>query len=766
MKLAATRIPTSGLHGAALREAAAGEFREIAALLHGAIRAHLGRPPEQYVPVEAMYADRIVVSHPDERGRLLAYPYTLSDDNRVTFGTPVEVVTDHKPVAMREATPGAFIEAEGDAPRFRIRVIRAGLSKNRNMYPAAVLREAVPLFEGVRAFVKSDEEHLQGKGKSFTNLIGRLTAPRFVEADGGAIEATLELLESAGPVTAKIREAYRRDMADSLFGFSIDARAVAKRGRGGIQQATRIVEVKSLDLIIEPSAGGQIIDAIEAVNEDEEHDVKLRERMIAAIEAANGGQLPTGLDVENEQALLEAYNEIHTADAGKSGDAGAGAGAGAPGAVTRDDLDQTVAMIEARAEARVLIAESGLPDKAKDKLRKAFAGRDRYTVADVREALADEREYLASLTESGKVRGLGDRVEAGQDRSEKVTAMLDDFFDASKGARSFRECYVEITGDRRVTGLMQNVDMQRLREAVGEANMREAISAATFADVLGNSITRAMVREYNGATDWQDWRDLVDVVPVNDFRTQERARVGGYGNLPAVAENGAYNALTSPGDEKATYALSKRGGTETISLETIANDDVGLIRRIPMKLGVAAARTLYEFVLDFLKDNAAIYDTVALFHASHANLGAAALADASFAAARLRMQKQAEADSSKRLGLVLRHVYVPLELEETAFNMFVRGTNNDETFVQSRKPRVHTVPYWTDANNWYATADKSQVPLIEVGFYGGQEEPELFVQDLPTQGSLFSNDQVKYKIRHIYSGAVQDFRGFDGSIVA
>ena len=86
--------------------------------------------------------------------------------------------------------------------------------------------------------------------------------------------------------------------------------------------------------------------------------------------------------------------------------------------------------------------------------------------------------------------------------------------------------------------------------------------------------------------------------------------------------------------------------------------------------------------------NAAIYDTVALFHATHANLGTAALADASFAAARLRMQKQAEADSAKRLGLILRHIYGPPDLEETIFNMFGRGTNNDETFVQSRKPMV------------------------------------------------------------------------------
>ncbi len=63
-------------------------------------------------------------------------------------------------------------------------------------------------------------------------------------------------------------------------------------------------------------------------------------------------------------------------------------------------------------------------------------------------------------------------------------------------------------------------------------------------------------------------------------------------------------------------------------------------------------------------------------------------------------------------------------------------------------------------------ADPRQIPTIEVGFLNGREEPELFVQDTPNVGSLFSNDQVIYKIRHIYSGAVMDFRGFYKAVVA
>jgi len=40
------------------------------------------------------------------------------------------------------------------------------------------------------------------------------------------------------------------------------------------------------------------------------------------------------------------------------------------------------------------------------------------------------------------------------------------------------------------------------------------------------------------------------------------------------------------------------------------------------------------------------------------------------------------------------------------------------------------------------------------------------VQDNPTVGSLFASDKITYKIRHIYGGAVTDFRGLYKAVVA
>ena len=102
---------------------------------------------------------------------------------------------------------------------------------------------------------------------------------------------------------------------------------------------------------------------------------------------------------------------------------------------------------------------------------------------------------------------------------------------------------------------------------------------------------------------------------------------------------------------------------------------------------------------------------------------------------------------------------MPDDLEETAVDLFRRNTENDKTFVQSQRIEVMPVWYWTDASNWCLTTDPDDIPTIEIGFLDGNEEPELFVQDSPTNGSMFTHDKLTWKIRHIYGGNVLDYRG-------
>lgn len=339
----------------------------------------------------------------------------------------------------------------------------------------------------------------------------------------------------------------------------------------------------------------------------------------------------------------------------------------------------------------------------------------------------------------------------------RAAQILDSFFSSSPRAISFRECYVAITGDEQVTGRAENCN---------SALLRESLQTSSWANVLGAAVARRMVGEYQRGSQYSVWKRLATIANVSDFRTQRRVRFGGYGDLPNVNEAAPYLALTSPADEEATYSIEKRGGTEDITLEMVRNDDIQAIRAIPKRLADAAHRTLSHFVLNFLRDNPVAYDGVALFHASHANLASAALSASALNAGRAAMMRQTEPGSGDPLGTEPATLLVPFDLEETGHNLFRRGANQDKTFVQQMKVDVVPVWYWEDTNDWCLAADPAVLPCMEVGFLDGVEEPDLFVQDAPQVGSLFSNEKLTFKLRHVYGGTATDYRGLYKSVVA
>ena len=743
---------------APLAEAAMGSHERTRELLHRALG--MGRYP-------VAVGDDWVVSMDVEDDTLTRHAYSLSGDT-VTLGEGERVHETFAPLAeARLDAECRDLLVESDAAeagsRWLIRVIRAGVSENHRLYPPAVLREATVRFEGARVFAVSDREHLAGSGKDVRNLIGGLRKAAFVEsAGGGEIRAELELLEPDGSIGTKLREAWRREMT-GLFGFSIQARGRARRGRvegQTVHIVEAITEVDSVDLIVGAAAGGELIGLIEARGDE---DMKLRERMVELIEARLGKARLKTIDTNDDDAVEALYREAIAAP--DPGDAGAQGAAPSPDDID-SRIDARVALAEARATARVAIAESGLPEAARKRLVERFAEATAIGATDVADAIGAERAYLAEIAPGGQVR-LPD-IAITEGREDKVAKMVDALFDPEDATvTSLKECYIDLTGDRRVTGERDRCDAARLRESIQTGT---GTNAGVLAQVFGDSIARRAQRLYRNQGVYGWWMDVVDVVPVNDFRTQRRIIWGGYGDLPTVSQGDPYSALASPKDIEETYSVTKRGGTEAITIEAIKNDDMAQIQRIPTKLARAAQRTVSKFVSDFFTANAgagvALEDATNLFDSSRNNSGTAALSATSVAAGRLAMVKQEEMDSGEQLGIQPKCLLVPWELQETAFNLFTIGARNDPNFVQQFMYKIVPVPHWTDANDWVLVADPMDIQTIEVGFLDGVREPEIFLQSMETVGSLFDKDEWTYKIRHIYGGSVMDYRGFYKGIAA
>ncbi|QIL81819.1 hypothetical protein G7047_19275 [Diaphorobacter sp. HDW4A] len=761
-----------------MREAAGAperDFRQLIDMVRTAIGAvvYPSKPVgDRWVSLTAIYADRAII---ELGGRKYQYGYTVTaspSGDQLTLAAPVEVVEQYVPTVTADKTvlregldTAVFREAQDGS--IEVTLIRAGRSGNRNYYPDQPLREAAPMFEGVRVFAKSDAEHIAGKGKDVRNLIGGIYGTRFVEGktpDTGSLVGTFKPIDPTDKAVTKMVESVKRGM-QGLLGLSIDADARTKKRRDGsdtLREAVKFTKVHSVDLIVEPGAGGGLDRLTEAaadptINPKEEAMPLWKQRLLEAIKAKDPAKHATiNVDTITDDEVVNLHESVCGPLVPEPGTTRVTEAQGDNTPLTRADLQ----VYESRQAARDRVGAAKLPQASKDRLVAGFAiaGADRLTEAAVTAAITEEGAYVARLSESGAVRvpSFGDGSIQVGDRSVVIREMLDAFFDPKhkdhRSVSSFKEAYVEITGDKRVTGLLRDCDTGRMAESLGI--MRESVDTTTFADALGNSITRRMQAIYTGLAELEAWKQVATWGPVSDFRTVERVRIGGYGNLPAVAQGAPYQPLSTPGDDKATYAVTKRGGTEDVTLEAIKNDDIQALRRIPLELALAAKNTLFEFVFDFYRGNPVIYDAKALYHVDHANLFAAALSADEFAKHRLSMRQQTRSGSGKRLSTSPAVLLVPGELERTAYDMFTRKTNLDEDFIQSKKTKVIVIDYWLDSNDWVTVADPLILPALEIGFLDGKEDPETFLQDAPTSGSVFSHDKLTYKIRHIYGGTV------------
>jgi hypothetical protein len=131
-------------------------------------------------------------------------------------------------------------------------------------------------------------------------------------------------------------------------------------------------------------------------------------------------------------------------------------------------------------------------------------------------------------------------------------------------------------------------------------------------------------------------------------------------------------------------------------------------------------------------------------------------------------------NSVELLGLRPRYLLHPSSLWRTATKLTQTQRGEPFTADNDMNPFLRfgimpiEVPYWTNASNWYLIADKNAIPTIEVGFFRGQQDPEIFVSDQENiSGSAsFEADKITYKIRHIWGLCALDFRGFFASRTA
>ncbi len=790
--------------------------------------SHGMMPADEMMPccyVENVYDAYAIARKGDELYRI---DYTMADDGSVTLADPQAVEVAYKPVSETEvsvrpaptradpSSDGApveiseaatLIEAKGQkGSSWRVLLIKAGTSGNRRHYPEAMLKEAAPLFEGVKAYADhpSKSEQRDRPERSSRDVVGWYQNVAWEESLKG-LTADFHIVESADWLMKSLKSAWDKGKSD-LLGFSINALGTVgkKLHDDGSTLIEAIEKVVSTDVVTTPGAGGRVLGVLESERnaadgpegEMDPEEIKrliqealtastagLMEAMRTEVTTAVAAAVPAPPDPKPEP-MPDPMPDPEPVKEAASPDVKA--------------LQEALAEIKAqnrRVEITARIDAAKLPTVHTAKLKTRMleaAGRRMVDDAEIDTEIQYVRDLIA---ESGPARpNWIPGIQQGDTAHDQMYKALEGWFtgtpvDGVSPTRDLRESYSRWTGvsyldadpDEMFGAVARRYDSKRDHQ-----RLTESLSTADWGQAFADVFYTVMIRRYAADPMYDRWRLIVsDVESVPDFRTRHFIRIGGYGNFAQVPELGTYPDVTTPGDEEVTYTISKYGGIESISMESMLNDRANIVRRLPLLMAEGAARGLYEFVLDMATtaNPTMDYDSVALYDAAHGNTSTTALSVAGIDAVNVAMRSQTSyGNSVDILGPrnTVKNIIVPNELEgranrivnpSPAYQYAIASPADTETVMDPARwanqgLNVHVYDKLTDATDWWATADPARVPTMVIGFLNGRQEPELFTQDQQNVGSMFTADKVQFKLRHIFGGDILEHRSFFREVVA
>jgi hypothetical protein len=324
------------------------------------------------------------------------------------------------------------------------------------------------------------------------------------------------------------------------------------------------------------------------------------------------------------------------------------------------------------------------------------------------------------------------------------------------------------------TDRMTNIDIAKVAMGYEEACRRHRVrrdvyhTTGSFQNILLDSVTKTLLAGYEEAP--QTWSLWARQAPsVADFKTINRTRFSEAPDPEQVPERGEYKEKPMT-DSKESYKVEKYGEIFSVSWETVVNDDLDAIGRVPAMHGNAHRRKVNRECYAVLAANPLMGDAQQLFSASHAsgsNLsgssGSPSVTNLNTAYAAMRTQKGLTADAI--LNVVPRYLIVPAALEATADEL-VSSTSyivaNGNSGVSNlygpggKRNLVVVCDPNLDGNSttaWYLAADPGQIDTIEVSFLQGEESPVLESE------WNFRRDAYEYKTRQTFGIKAIDWRG-------
>jgi len=324
-------------------------------------------------------------------------------------------------------------EAKFDKGRATVIVIKAGFNASEDRYyPADMLKRDYKVFEGQKMYADhpTSEEDKARPERSIKDWVATLTNVTVDES--GTVTGVASVIE---PWLMEKLAHLRDQKMLAEMGISINAVGSASKGTVEGRETLvieKLVAARSVDFVTEPGAGG-VVTFYEA---DRSHDVDLvelsglkerRPDLVKALEAEvrEGITKEARKAMELEKQIEELQGQLTTLT------------------TERDSLKEAAekavkaqAIAEAQATIKEAVDKAELPGAAKERLLERFA--DAESADGIVEAIKSEVDYIAKLSESGKVRGMG----ATQPNAEKGKQALKESF--MRGGMSEKDADVAV----------------------------------------------------------------------------------------------------------------------------------------------------------------------------------------------------------------------------------------------------------------------------------------------------------------------------------
>ncbi|WP_174341729.1 ClpP-like prohead protease/major capsid protein fusion protein [Enterobacter sp. JMULE2] len=291
-------------------------------------------------------------------------------------------------------------------------------------------------------------------------------------------------------------------------------------------------------------------------------------------------------------------------------------------------------------------------------------------------------------------------------------------------------------------------------DRMGIVGMAFTHSSSDFAFILMDVANKSALQGWDESDETFDTWTRAGELP--DFKPGHRVGLEAFPSLRQVRAGAEYKYATIS-DTGASIALATYGELFSIDRQSIINDDMTFITRLPQSMGRAAKATVGDLVYAVLTGNPE-FNGSPLFSADRKNLVSGELSVENLAAARSQMKRQKSGD--RTLNISPAFLLVPTIQEALADQIInstsVPGTDNNAGIKNPVKGMAAIVaePRLDDADEdaWYLAAAKGR-DTIEVAYLDGNAAPTV------ESTSGFTVDGVTMKVRIDAGVAPMDYRG-------